>query len=166
VILDISKILKSPGDSLNYSGKIDLSEDLFAANRISEISPLSVDGVVKNISGVVVLEGKGSFSYLGPCDRCGEGVRRILEFSFSEVFSKDAEESEESDALVLEGNTIDLKDIAEREAFASLPLKNLCREDCKGLCPRCGANLNFSTCECKDDEWNPQFEFLKGIKFD
>lgn len=165
MILDINRILKSPGDSMDFSGVVSLGDDVFIDEHIENLSDISVEGRVKNISGVIVLEANGKFSYSVPCDRCGEHTERSLVFDFSESFVKQADESLQ-DAVVLEGDTIDLKDITEREAFANLPLKNLCREDCKGLCLKCGANLNNSPCECKDDEWNPQFESLKGLIFD
>ncbi len=166
MILDISRILKSPGDSMDFNGSIELSPDMFKEERIENVSLLSVKGIVKNISGVVVLEAEGEFSYSVPCDRCGDLLDCNRAFKITENFVKELEEESATDALILTGDTVDLKDIAEREAFANLPLKNLCREDCKGLCLKCGANLNYSPCECKDDEWNPQFESLKGLIFD
>ena len=166
MILDISRILKSPGDSMNFDGNTELSSDIFKNERIEDVSLVSVKGIVKNISGVVVLEANGSFSYSVPCDRCGEMLTKSLDFEITENFVKESDDEITTDALTLTGDTVDLKDIAERVAFANLPLKNLCREDCKGLCLKCGANLNYSPCECKDDEWNPQFESLKGLIFD
>ncbi|MBO5454550.1 MAG: DUF177 domain-containing protein [Clostridia bacterium] len=165
MILDISRILKSPGDSMDFNGLVSLGDDVFVNEHIVNVSEITVEGKVKNISGVIVLEATGKFSYSVPCDRCGEQTDRSLVFDLTESFVKQADESLQ-DAVVLEGDTIDLRDITEREAFANLPLKNLCREDCKGLCLKCGANLNNSPCECKDDEWNPQFESLKGLIFD
>lgn len=166
MILDISRILKSPGDSMNFDGNVELSADMFKNERIEDVSFVSVKGIVKNISGVVALEAEGNFSYSVPCDRCGEMLSKSLTFAITENFVKELDEETATDALTLIGDTVDLKDIAERVAFANLPLKNLCREDCKGLCLKCGANLNYSPCECKDDEWNPQFESLKGLIFD
>ncbi len=163
MVLDISRILKSPGDSMDFDGSIDMSSDMFSKMHIQNVSSLTVRGIVKNISGVVDVEAEGMFTYTVPCDRCGDLTDRKLVFKITENFVKVLEEESALDAMVLDGDTIDLKDIAEREAFANLPLKNLCREDCKGLCLKCGANLNNSSCNCTEDEWNPQFEILKGL---
>ena len=66
-------------------------------------------------------------------------------------------------ANVLESENIDIDEVTFTNIFSNIPLKHLCSDNCKGICQKCGTNLNESQCECEDDEWNPQFEILKHL---
>ncbi len=90
------------------------------------------------------------------------------------LFEKDrlpeAEETEvEPEELIYEffdGEVIEIDQLVAEQIFLTLPVKLLCSEECKGLCPRCGANLNEETCRCKDDSGPSVFEKLKSLKPD
>lgn len=64
-----------------------------------------------------------------------------------------------------EGGAIDLKDAVRDYIATAVPMKPLCREDCKGLCYKCGKNLNIEACNCEPDEFDDRFETLQGLKF-
>jgi len=80
----------------------------------------------------------------------GEGEREIEEDDLSTAFYED--------------EAIDLGQLIREQFYLSLPMKPLCREDCGGLCPVCGANLNRSTCGCKRDWEDPRFAALRAVK--
>jgi len=97
------------------------------------------------------------------CDRCSQEYEADLKNSFllSFLFSKSGNRSDDFNVRYLspEQDKIDLtKDVFEY-AELSIPMKNLCKDDCKGLCPHCGTNLNFKQCNCKieieNDVWAP-----------
>ena len=102
------------------------------------------------------------------CDRCNQEYETELKNNFllSFLFSKSDVESEDFNFRYLspEHDKIDLSKDVYEYAELSLPMKNLCKEDCKGLCSRCGTNLNFEQCNCKtvieNDIWAP----LKKLK--
>jgi uncharacterized protein len=60
--------------------------------------------------------------------------------------------------------TIDLGDLVREQFYLMVPMKPLCSEACKGLCPQCGTNLNRGTCECRNEWHDPRFEKLKALK--
>ena len=64
------------------------------------------------------------------------------------------------------GRTLDVMQQIQESIFTLLPFKVLCKEDCKGLCPNCGADLNETTCSCKNDFHDPRMEALKDLKLD
>ena len=107
MVLDISRILKSPGDSIDFDGTVDVDSDLFEDFHVDNVSQIAVKGIVKNISGVVVLEAEGTCTYSVPCDRCGDSTERKLLFGIYENFVKELEAESSPDALVLDGDTID-----------------------------------------------------------
>ena len=80
----------------------------------------------------------------------GEGEREIEEEDLSTAF--------------YENDTIDLRQLMSEQFYLSLPMKPLCREGCRGLCPACGTNLNRGTCNCNPEWEDPRFAALKTLK--
>ena len=162
MLLDISVVLKGNTEKLNFEEEIDISDVDFSEFSAKFEKPVKLTGMVKNVVGVVELSATASCDYDTTCSRCGEDLTKNLTFDFEQTYVKE-QTSEVEDALTLEGKTIDLKDILCKNIALFLPLKQLCREDCKGICQQCGTNLNEKQCDCKDEYFNPQFEILKGL---
>ena len=103
------------------------------------------------------------------CDRCGEMYETVLtnHFQLTYLLSK---EIQNSDAINLyyispEIDKIELKNDVKEYLLLSEPMKRLCREDCKGLCSKCGVNLNYDTCNCKEEiQENVFSSFVKRKK--
>jgi uncharacterized protein len=80
---------------------------------------------------------------------------------------KEGEKELEPDEIVCEffdGEVIEVDQLVAEQIFLALPVKVLCSEDCKGICPGCGANLNEEACRCRADRGQSPFEKLKSIK--
>ena len=77
------------------------------------------------------------------------------------VSSLNNEENDEY--LVLDNDQLPLDELAEEELVLNLPSKNLCRKDCRGLCPKCGRNLNEGLCGCRSDTVDPRLEALRQL---
>ncbi len=75
-------------------------------------------------------------------------------------------EEEEMEAIFFEGGEIHLSEMAYEQIFLDIPYQPLCREDCKGLCPRCGRDLNQSLCDCVKEELGSGFSGLQKMKLD
>lgn len=84
---------------------------------------------------------------------------------FDEVDSKELS-GEDMDLRTYEGEEFNVDDIISENIVLMLPIKPLCREDCKGLCPNCGADRNTETCTCAKIPVDDRFSALKKIKFD
>jgi uncharacterized protein len=103
------------------------------------------------------------------CDRCGEGYDGELEGDLTLVVlakatpGLDPEESEEIVVLPPGSQEIDLADKVREALLLDLPIRLLCREDCRGLCPSCGANLNAGDCGC-DAAADPRWSALRDLK--
>jgi uncharacterized protein len=107
------------------------------------------------------------------CARCLEPVIIHLDMPVKAIFveseaidtSPDVEVSDEQlDEAVVDDGVIDLGDLVREQILLALPEQIFCRADCKGLCPRCGENLNLINCKCVDDEIDPRWAALKGLK--
>ena len=88
--------------------------------------------------------------YQPKTENTGEGEREIEEDDLTTAFYADEE--------------IDLGQLMQEQFYLSLPMKPLCGDDCKGLCPQCGRNLNRDTCDCKRDWEDPRFAALRELK--
>jgi len=106
------------------------------------------------------------------CTRCAEALTEHLEIPFEDVFVNASDEANEDDLEVegadldeqlVEGDEIDLIDVVREQILLNLPEQVLCKEDCKGLCPQCGANRNLIDCDCGKDEIDPRWAALKNL---
>lgn len=165
MLLDVSQVLRKPDFVLDFEENIQIPDSEFKKYRIKFKEPLKMQGKVKNIGGVIVLEGKAECRFEGICDRCGKSTDKAIFFSVVQEFVKSSRiESEEADAVILQDEKIDLCDLALKNVFVNIPSKILCKDDCRGICLKCGADLNQEPCTCgEEDGWNPQFEVLKGL---
>lgn len=90
------------------------------------------------------------------CARCGKEFLLPFEHSFHERFERvnansDARDGDDTDSYVFSGDKLDLSDLLRDTLILNLPISSVCSDDCKGLCPVCGTNLNFETCSCGDN---------------
>ena len=130
-------------------------------------------GISKRDSETVLLEGKIEGRCLTACDRCGEQVTEKLHCEFMYLVTtrkeqvlelRDIECSDEDiNTLYLREQEIDVDEILREQTYLALPLRNLCSEDCKGICAGCGVDLNTEDCCCSMDESNSAFAVLKKL---
>ena len=164
MLISVSELLKLENSEQQLSVMVDLQNVSFAPVPIQFSEPVLVEGKMKNAGGIIMLTALASGKYKTYCDRCGKEVEKAIQFDISENFVKTSAGLEDDpEAIVLQAQEFDLTDVLEKTAFAAFPTKHLCDEECKGLCPECGVNLNEKSCNCKDDEWDPRFEVLRGL---
>lgn len=163
MLLGLSKIIDCPGASVPFSTRVDLSDLCYGVSYpVSE--PVLAEGVVKNTAGVLMMTGEVSTCIHGICDRCAANFDREVSFPIEVVLVTEMSNEENEDEWVfpLEGDSADLDDIVRTVFVLNLDSKLLCREDCKGLCCRCGRNLNDGPCACQK-ELDPRFAALKQL---
>ncbi len=107
------------------------------------------------------------------CDRCLQAVTVPVEADFDVAYlPADTQPASEATGLqaeelsfsVYEGEAIDTDELAREQILLALPVRQLCREECRGLCPTCGADLNAQTCSCRTEETDPRWDALKSFK--
>ena len=160
--LDLRDIIQVPGGRIPFDFSLDLSQlELNGVRPVAE--PVRVTGAVRNMAGALVLEGTVSSRLHLSCDRCGKPFSRDLSVPLDTLLATELENEEsEDDIVLLDGTELDLDDLAQTEFILGMDTKNLCREDCKGLCPRCGADLNLGPCGCKR-ETDPRLAVLAQL---
>ena len=163
MLLGLSKIIDCPGASVPFSTSVDLSDLCFGVSYpVSE--PVKAEGMVRNTAGVLVMTGEINTCIHGTCDRCATAFDREINLPINVVLVTEManEENEDEWVFPLEGDSADLDDIVRTVFVLNLDSKLLCKEDCAGLCHRCGKNLNDGPCNCQK-ELDPRFAALKQL---
>jgi uncharacterized protein len=136
--------------------------------------PLKVEINIAKAGSKYVLDGHLSGRLVIRCDRCLEQYGSDLDSDFSLFLAINPSSKGQNELELLEddmeidflsGNEIDLEEVVRSQIYLSLPIKCLCSEDCLGLCPICGVNLNIETCGCQKEKGHPAFLKMKNLKF-
>ena len=163
MLLGLSSIIDCPGAALPFSTSVDLS-DLQYGQCYPVSEPVLICGTVRNTAGVLVMTGNISTTIHGICDRCAAPFDQDVSIPVDVVLVTELsnEENEDESVFPLVGDSADLEEIVRTVFVLNLDSKLLCRPDCKGLCCRCGKNLNNEPCTC-EKELDPRFAALKQL---
>jgi uncharacterized protein len=137
------------------------------------VAPVQLDFDIHKDKTRFRLEGTAKTELELPCSRCLEPFRMPVDAPFdlrylpASDMSKDEErevQDEDLETSYYRDDQIDLNELLREQFYLALPMKPLCREDCQGLCPQCGTNLNTGTCDCASEWVDPRLAALKNIK--
>ena len=113
------------------------------------------------------LEGSAQLALMIPCSRCLEPVKVPFSLDLERTLDMKLSSKERAEALeeqpYLQGYMLDVDQLVCDELYLNLPMKVLCKEDCKGICNRCGANLNRKTCDCDRSSLDPRMSVIQDI---
>lgn len=125
--------------------------------------PVRVKGAVALTAEIVMLRARVSYVFGGRCDRCMEEFQGERELDVEHILVTSLENGDEGDFVLIDNYQLPLDELVEADLILSLPFKNLCREDCRGLCPICGKNLNEGLCGCRPQTADPRLEILRQL---
>lgn len=158
MIIELESIFNTEGMKVPFEYELLLSSiDVAGYSPVTE--PVRVSGLVENKAGIVNLTASVGLTYGAPCDRCAKDVERQFNYNFEHTLVVALESGENDAFLEVPNMRLDLDALVEEDVNLALPSKYLCDDDCKGLCPQCGQNLNESQCNCKAPI-DPRFEAL------
>jgi uncharacterized protein len=127
----------------------------------------------KEIVADIRLRGNFSGKFEVPCARCVEPVKIPLAAEYDLIFRPVEADSEapersitapETEIGYYQKDSLLLEDVLREQVLLSLPVRTLCKPDCKGLCPRCGQNRNLEVCSCEEGPSDPRWEALAGLR--
>ncbi len=146
--LDLREIIEIPGASLPFRCTLDTARLDFPSVVRYNAAP-EAEGLVQNTAGILSLTGTLRADMICVCDRCAREYACRKELPLRVTLAANLQDDDGEDVFPLEGNFLDLDDVLETCFILDMEAKHLCREDCKGLCDKCGANLNDGPCGCK-----------------
>lgn len=152
---------------------VELSPAALRHPEVVDLSPVEVSGSVTPAGRDFLLEARLCFRVTVACDRCTGPVHEQVESVLRLVAVPNvaptpgegevALRSEELGVVELPGEELDTAPLVAEQVQLELPARPLCRPDCAGLCPRCGANLNEGPCGCAPDDGDPRWAALAGL---
>ena len=161
MLLNVKPILHTPGKRLDFQFELDLS-DMEFSGRYPISRPVAVSGEVRNTAGILELTLNAKSTLDAVCDRCGKAFAQEKDVPFACMLAEELQNEENDEIVLLEDGMVDVGDLARKAFILDMDTKTLCSEDCKGLCPRCGANLNLGPCSCKK-ETDPRLAVLAKL---
>ena len=164
MIIDVSSILKEFGGRIDISDEIEISpiEAYGCTYRFN--APVNVNGAVTNNGTTLILKAKCTGVISTQCARCLKDIDVDFSFEVEETLIQGEEIPEEfEDVIVFEGYTVSLDEIITNNFIMNVSSRYLCKEDCKGLCTSCGADLNEGECGCDNEVIDPRWAALADI---
>ena len=158
--LDLREIVHVPGARRPFACELD-AEGLDLPSVRAYKKPPFAEGTVSNEAGILRLTGSLSAEMTCICDRCGADFDSVKVTELDAVIV-DEESEDHPEFFVLDGCELDMDELLSTCLLLDMETKFLCREDCKGLCPRCGKNLNEGPCGCRK-EIDPRFAVLEQL---
>ena len=148
MLLDVSKLINAPGERMEFSFEMDLSDVDFGGLYPAQ-EPVVVTGAVRNTAGMLTLDFTAATVLKSVCDRCLKHFDDPRSVHCQYLLTEKLENEDSDDILELENGCVDVEDLARTAFIFEMDTKTLCSEDCKGICPGCGVDLNQGKCICK-----------------
>lgn len=126
------------------------------------VSPVCLKGKITNTAGMVEINAVASFDFVAPCDRCAAETKKHFDVEIKHGLVSALNDEDNDDYIVVSDMQLEIDALTLEDIYLFLPSKYLCKEDCKGLCTKCGTNLNEKSCNCKKDV-DPRWEALLGL---
>lgn len=169
--VDIGAIKDKRGEKEHYSLRENFDALETGAQRLTFNGPVKVELDITNSGNFFWAAGQVACTVRLACERCLEQFDYAVEAEFAEKYcpsskqksSEKAEDTSEEDCITFSGNIIDISEEVEKVILMALPMKILCSPGCKGLCSRCGQNLNVAECNCVEEDIDPRLEELKKL---
>ena len=160
--LDLNPILHRPGEKIPFQVELDFSDvDFFGQTPAS--TALCLEGTVRNAAGALTVEALLSGQLEWVCDRCGKPFAETLSLPVNTLLAEElADEENEGEIVLIDDGRLDVEELARTAFILGMDTKHLCREDCAGLCSRCGADLNEGPCSC-EKEGDPRLAALRRL---
>lgn len=159
--LDLRPILHVPGASAPFDFQLDLSRlDFYGVRPLQ--SPVHVAGAVRNRADALILTGEADGVLDLRCDRCLKPFRQELRLPVECLLAETLEDEENDEIVLLDHGAIDLDELFTAAIVLDMDPIHVCAQDCKGLCPRCGADLNAGPCGCRAEP-DPRFAALAQL---
>lgn len=159
--LDLRDIIHIPGERRDFAYDLDLSQvELFGEKPFDQ--PLQVTGTVRNMAGALQLTGEAKGIMDTLCDRCLKPITVDVDVPVETLLAEQLEDEESDEIYLLENGQVDLDEIFSTACILTTDARHLCKEDCKGLCPKCGKDLNQGPCGC-GKETDPRLAVLAKL---
>lgn len=160
MLLELKKVFLTEGEKLEISLEFTLGEE---SQTRHFPNPVKADVLIRNRAGLITLDADVELEVVFDCDRCNKSTSRVLTYHFEHILVLSLSEESGDEYIEAPDYNLEIENLLRDDIFLDFPAKLLCRDDCKGLCQRCGKNLNDGECGCNKDEIDPRLAVLKAL---
>lgn len=160
MLLDLKKIFLGENEKLEISFEFLLKDE---TQTRSFPKPVKADVLIRNRAGLVTLDADVEVQVVFDCDRCTMNTSKVLTYHFEHILVIELSEESSDEYIEASDYNLEVEELIRDDIFLELPQKLLCKQDCKGLCQRCGKNLNDGECGCDKNEPDPRLAALKAL---
>lgn len=164
MLINLKKFLLSEDLVMNVNDTLTITdEDFLEKNKLNE--EIKFKGEFFKVEKSLLLSATLTYTYSETCARCLEEFENKITANFNAIIVDEVNEDYEAEdiEILIKDGFIDLEEPIKQVVYLSMPMKALCKNDCKGLCSMCGINLNTGECECNDFVIDPRLEKLKTL---
>jgi uncharacterized protein len=166
-VVNVAELLRRPGNQLELSRSVPAAGLRVVDTVVPDGAPIDVELTLESLSDGIVVTGHIASRWEGACRRCLDSVGGPLEVQVRELYQQ---RPEADDAFSFRGEHLDLEPMVREALLLELPLAPLCRPDCAGLCPVCGANRDAADCghlaPVADSRWAALDDLLEAGRLD
>jgi uncharacterized protein len=159
--MNLRELLLEPGSRVPFRCELSTDRLDFPAVLAYTAAPVG-EGTIVNTAGALTLCGTLSAAMHCMCDRCASEFDREVSIPLEVPLATELQDEENPDYFLLDGDELDLEELLETVFILNMDIQILCREDCKGLCARCGKNLNEGPCSCRKES-DPRLAVLEQL---
>lgn len=168
MVINMSELFTVDGTVKTYEVPLEMSEVIWKRKKHPIVSKQPVElRLTHEGDRKIAITAKVSLVLEMPCDRCLDSVKVPMDLDFERNVDANASSEERIAQLdeqsYIDGYHLDVDGMVLDEMMTDIPDKVLCREDCKGVCPKCGVNLNHQTCNCDRTELDPRMSIIREI---
>lgn len=162
--INMQPMLNGDTDVIEIDSRLEIPEE-YAPDGVKFTGETSVFGEVRNSAGYMTLKLRVETPYSAFCARCLCELDGVFGFDFEKTVANEGtlQNEDSDDYLVIRGAQLDIGGPVAEQIALDFPLRLLCSEDCKGLCPSCGKNLNEGKCSCPEHENDPRLAALAQL---
>jgi len=160
--VQISDIISGKDRNKKIDYKFQIPQFDFEGDKIKSTGSCEVVGMISSDSDILILNAEIKVDLEMICSRCLDTFIYPIDIDIEERFTTNSK-SLEDEAIIVFDDVLDITQIVETSIISTLPIKRVCKENCKGLCQECGCNLNSNTCSCNKEDVDIRFESLRGL---
>lgn len=159
--IQISDIVSGKGRHKNIDYTFEMNPFEFEGDIIKPVSSCSVQGDISSKDNILLLNINIKVNLEMNCSRCLDTFIYPIDIDIEERFTNDS--NSEDEAIIVIDDVLDINEVVETSIISTLPIKRVCKTNCKGLCQTCGCNLNHGSCTRDKEDVDVRFEVLKGF---
>lgn len=154
MIINISELINRYRSSKYF--EFHLKPEKISDEYLTVLTPVKVKGNISLVNDELIVEIRAEFSAELNCSRCTSDFTKDFDIAFTEAL--DLNDNQES----IEEH-LDLTELIRDNILVNMPIKPICSDDCKGLCPVCGTNKNMNDCNCESEQFDPRLSVLSNL---